>query len=51
MSEDEVANPCWCCGRECMFCDPEDPQDEKEHLVERHHWCAECKFVGCENCR
>jgi len=40
-----MAVGCWCCGQECMWCDPENPADCGEL-----HWCAECKIAGCEWC-
>jgi hypothetical protein len=48
-----VSNPCWCCGQECMFCDPGETVTELDHMLshcERLHWCSECKFSGCEYC-
>ena len=38
---------CWCCGNECMFC------SETESCGgggTDSHWCAMCKFSGCDWC-
>src|SRR6185437_7326311 len=40
-----MAVGCWCCGQECMWCEPENPADCGEL-----HCCAECKIAGCEWC-
>lgn len=43
----EVLNPCWCCGRECMFCEPETANPPCYGLPVAPwgvHWCANCKF-------
>lgn len=55
--EEEVSNPCWCCGQECMFCLPGEQLPEEEHVCysERQqkfiHWCSLCKYTGCPQCR
>lgn len=38
-----MVETCWCCGQECMFCFPDDLSCDR-------HWCAECKYSGCDWC-
>jgi hypothetical protein len=45
----QIPNPCWCCGQECMFCYPDDVCKPSDGSSPRH-WCAECKYIGCEYC-
>jgi hypothetical protein len=35
---------CWCCGDDCMFCDP--PGESCDPSC----WCPLCKFSGCPGC-
>jgi hypothetical protein len=44
-----VPNPCWCCGRGCMFCEPDNLCEPSDGFYPRH-WCSECKYSGCEYC-
>lgn len=48
----DVLNPCWCCGHECMFCEPgtASPPCCGSGEIPYVHWCALCKISGCDWC-
>lgn len=47
-----TANPCWCCGHECMFCPADEKHKECAYIfsVNGMHWCPLCKYTGCDWC-
>lgn len=47
-----MVGTCWCCGQECMFCTPEENAcaGNLHGDIPGRHWCAECKFSGCDWC-